>query len=73
MVKWFRIRQVGFGLTPTSLMGWILTAALVAVIALLRIHFRQANVSMPARFYVFSGLAVVVYSVIAFVTSDRTQ
>jgi hypothetical protein len=71
--KWFRFRRVGFGVTPSSPMGWILTVALVAGLWLLRGAFRNGHEPLPATFYVCAVVALVVYAGIAFMTADRER
>lgn len=73
MVKWFRFRRTGFGLTPISPMGWALTAALIFVVVSLAHYFRPGHNALPMMFYVWSGVALVVYTIIALATVDRNQ
>jgi hypothetical protein len=73
MPKWFRYKRVGFGFTPNSIMGWVLTAALIAVVVSLANYFHQGYARLPLIFYVYAGAAIAVYTVIALLTVDRDK
>ena len=62
---WFGPRRYGWGLTPISWQGWVLTAAYVVAVFVLAITL---STPQPWLFWTLLVLATVAYFVVAFLT-----
>ena len=65
MRPWFRPKRYGWGLTPTSWQGWVLTGAYVGAVFVLSITLATPE---PWVFWTLLVLATVAYLLIAFLT-----
>ncbi len=65
---WFRPRRYGFGLTPASWQGWVLTIAYV--IGVFVLAFTVAE-SQPWIFWTVFVVATVAFLLIALLTRER--
>ena len=65
MRPWFGPRRYGWGLTPVSWQGWVVTAAYVAAVFALAITLSTAQ---PWIFWTLLVLASVAYFLVAFLT-----
>jgi hypothetical protein len=65
MRPWFGPRRYGWGLTPISWQGWVLTGAYVAAVFVLAITL---SAPQPWIFWTLLVLATVAYFLVAFLT-----
>jgi hypothetical protein len=65
MRPWFAPRRYGWGLTPVSWQGWVLTTAYVAAVFALAITLAA---SQPWVFWTLLVAATAAYFLIAFLT-----
>jgi hypothetical protein len=65
VTPWFGPKRYGWGLTPISWQGWVLTGAYVAAVFVLAITL---STPQPWIFWTLLVLATVVYFLIAFLT-----
>jgi hypothetical protein len=73
MPKWFRYKTVGFGFTPNTLIGWLLTAALVGVLWATWKLLRPPHSPPTPTVYAISAVAIGVYVLIAWFTSTASD
>jgi hypothetical protein len=65
---WFGPRRYGWGLTPTSWQGWVVTGAYVAAVFVLAITL---STPQPWTFWTLLALATVAYFLVANMTRRR--
>ena len=63
MSAWFRPKRIGWGFTPATWQGWLLTAAYIAGILVLAVTLAAHQ---PWIFWTLLALITVVYFLIAF-------
>ena len=62
---WFAKRRIGWGLSPQSWQGWVLTLILILIIILDGIYLYNT-----IFFVIILGVAIICYLIIAFMTSE---
>ena len=65
MAPWFGPRRYGWGLTPISWQGWVLTGAYVVTVFVLAI---MLSTPQPWIFWTLLVLATVAFFLVAFLT-----
>jgi hypothetical protein len=75
MTAWFKPRRYGYGATPISWQGWMITAgavALIAVAALMLLGFNRAEPPDAGRVALFLGIDALVIAALWFVSRRTT-
>ena len=75
MATWFKPRRYGYGATPVTWQGWVLTAGAVLLVfaaAWLLIGFDRASPPAAGNVVLFLGVDVVVVAVLWFVSQRTT-
>ncbi|MGB9201778.1 hypothetical protein [Methanobacterium sp.] len=62
---WFAKRRIGWGLTPKSWQGWVITLILILILILDGIYFYNT-----ALFVIILIIAIICYLIVAFLTSE---
>ncbi|MGB7970094.1 MAG: hypothetical protein WCF28_11055 [Methanobacterium sp.] len=62
---WFAKRRIGWGLTPKSWQGWVITLILILILILDGIYFYKT-----ALFVIILIIAIICYLIVAFLTSE---
>ena len=68
---WFRRRRYGFGFTPDSPAGWLLTIVLLAAIWGSHYLVRHDHSAFPAWYVIGCIAAILLYAAIACLTVKR--
>jgi hypothetical protein len=68
---WFRYRKAGFGVSPRSAMGWVLTIGLVVAIWGFKQLVRHGQDPLPLWFYLTTGVAIAIFTTVASLTTVR--
>ena len=65
--SWFRPKRYGWGLTPSSWQGWLLTAAYVAVVLVLALTLAEKQIAI---FLTVIAILTAVFLVVAYLTKE---